>query len=213
LDLNPQPYKVEVATNGKLYLYYSYDPSIAATIQGGWIDFNQLYGRLIADNINEGLTLAALQYEISRLSAAASAAASAAGSAVVVPDLGKGVPTIATVQATQSSLAANVYTVQSRIAATTGGVFAVVWGIGIIGYAIFDAIKNNDMANAFIYQLKKKESNLAADNIADANTIQTTMDYTSNNFFLSNVSNFNANFSNLSLAQGFLNSNIQTNFK
>jgi hypothetical protein len=51
---------------------------------------------------------------------------------------------------------------------------------------------------------------LAAGKIADANTIQDTIDYTSNNFFLSNLSNFNANFSNLSLAQGFLNSNIQT---
>jgi hypothetical protein len=150
---------------------------------------------LIADNINQGLTLAALQFEISTLSAEAAAAfatASAAGTAVAVPDLGKGVPKIATVQATQSSLAANVYTVQSSIPATTGGGFVFVWGIG---YAIFDAIKNNDMANAFIYQLKKyKESYLAAGNIADANTIQTTMDYTSNNVFLSNSSNFDANF-------------------
>ena len=204
LDPDPPPYKVKVATNGKLYLYYSYDPAIAATITGGWIDFNQLYGRLIADNINQGLTLAALQYEISSLAASASAA----GAAVAIPDLGTGVPTASTIQATQSGLAANVYTVQSRIAATTGGGFAVVWGIG---YAIFDAIKNNDLANAFIYQLKKnKQSNLDAGNTADANTIQTAIDYTSNNFFLSNLSNFNNNISNLSLAQGFLNSNIQT---
>ena len=204
LDPNPPPYKVKIATNGKLYLYYSYDPAIAATITGGWIDFNQLYGRLIADNINQGLTLAALQYEISTLSAAVSAA----GTAVAIPNLGTGVPTPATVQATQSGLAANVYTVQSRIAATTGGGFAVAWGIG---YAIFDAIKNNDLANAFVYQLKKnKQSNLDAGNTADADTIQTTIDYTCNNFFLSNLSNFNANFSNLSLVQGFLNSNIQT---
>jgi hypothetical protein len=45
LDPNPPPYKVKIATNGKLYLYYSYDPAIAATIAGGWIDFNQLVDR------------------------------------------------------------------------------------------------------------------------------------------------------------------------
>jgi hypothetical protein len=68
LDPNPPPYKVKIATNGKLYLYYSYDPAIGLSLPGGWIDFNQLYGRLIADNINQGLTLAALQYEISSFS-------------------------------------------------------------------------------------------------------------------------------------------------
>ena len=47
-----------------------------------------------------------------------------------------------------------------------------------------------------------------AGNIADANTIQDTINYTSNNFFLSNLSNFNNNFSNLSLTQGFVNCNI-----
>ena len=201
LDPNPPPYKVKVATNGKLYLYYSYDPAIAATITGGWIDFNQLYGRLIADNINQGLTLAALQYEISSLSAVGSV-----GTAVPIPNLGTGVPTVSTVQATQNNLAANVYSVQSRIAATTGGGVAVAWGIG---YAIYDGLKNNDLANAFVYQLKQnKQSNLDAGNITDANTIQTTIDYTCNNFFLSNLSNLNNNFSNLSLIQGFINSNV-----
>ena len=201
LDPNPPPYKVKIATNGKLYLYYSYDPAIALSIPGGWIDINQLYGRQTADNINQGLTLAALQYEISSLSAMTSA-----GTAVPIPDLGKGVPTVSTIQATETGLAANVYSVQSRIAATTGGGFAVAWGIG---YAIFDAIKNNDLANAFVYQLKQnKQSNLDAGNITDANTIQDTINYTSNNFFLSNLSNFNYNFSNLSLSQGFINTNI-----
>jgi hypothetical protein len=126
LDPNPPPYKVKNATNGKSYLHYSYDPAIAATITRGWIDFNQLYGRLLADYFNQGLTLAALRYELSTLSAAASAA----GTAVVILNLGTGVPTVSTVPATQSGLAANVYTVQCRIAATTGDGF--------------DAIKNND---------------------------------------------------------------------
>lgn len=58
-------YRTKIDTDGKLKIYYTYDPLINATWGNGWIDVaNQLIGAA-ADSFNQGVLIGGLQVELS----------------------------------------------------------------------------------------------------------------------------------------------------
>jgi hypothetical protein len=62
-------YKVKIDIDGKLKLYWVYDPVINATWFSGWNDPLSMIVGLIADSVNQGVTLGGLQAEIGGVTA------------------------------------------------------------------------------------------------------------------------------------------------
>ena len=57
-------YRVKIDVDGKLKIYYTYDPFVSLTIGNGWIDVHTTLVSLIASDINIGVTTAALEAQI-----------------------------------------------------------------------------------------------------------------------------------------------------
>jgi len=57
-------YRVKIDVDGKLKIYYTYDPLINLTWGNGWIDPGNMIIGLVADSANQGATIAGLQTEI-----------------------------------------------------------------------------------------------------------------------------------------------------
>jgi hypothetical protein len=58
------PYRTKIGVDGKLYVYYTYDSSISATLTTSWIDVGNTLGGIFANNVNVGLTIGGIQAEI-----------------------------------------------------------------------------------------------------------------------------------------------------
>jgi len=58
------PYRTKIGIDGKLYVYYTYDNLISATLTTTWLDVANILGGIFANNVNVGLSLGALQAEI-----------------------------------------------------------------------------------------------------------------------------------------------------
>ena len=57
-------YRVKIDVDGKLKLYYTYDPVINLTWLNGWIDPANIIIGMIADSVNQGITIGVIQGEI-----------------------------------------------------------------------------------------------------------------------------------------------------
>ena len=57
-------YRVKIDIDGKLKVYYTYDPFISATITNSWIDVSTSLISLVASDINTGIALAGLEAQI-----------------------------------------------------------------------------------------------------------------------------------------------------
>jgi len=57
-------YRVKIDVDGKLKLYYTYDPSINLTWGNGWIDPANMIVGAVADSFNQGFTIGTLQAEV-----------------------------------------------------------------------------------------------------------------------------------------------------
>ena len=58
------PYRTKIGVDGKLYVYYTFNSSIAATYPTAWLDVADVLGGIFANNVNVGITLGAIQAEI-----------------------------------------------------------------------------------------------------------------------------------------------------
>ena len=216
-------HKVKIGNNGRLYIWYAYNPTISLTLPSQWIDINQEIGKQQADGLNQGsaivavenqiiiinTTLAELSAEIISLyglSSGSSGSGGLSGSAYNVPNLDNGTITTTAIENIRNNLLIRVQTVQNNIANLGGatGVLAVIWGIA-------EGFARTRYTNTMMDQLRSNlNSNLAIGNIENANIISNTINYTSNNYLTSNLKDVYDNYSNLGILQGFINCNIQT---
>ena len=214
-------HKVKIGNDGKLYIWYSYNPFISLTLPSQWVDINQEIGRQQADGLNQGAaivatenqiiiinsTLGALSGEITSLYALSSGGGvGLSGSPYNVPNLANGIITTATIDGIRNNLLIRGQTVQNYIANLGGatGFLAVIYGI-------VEGFSRTRYINTMLDQLNSNlNCNLASGNIANANIIRNTINYTSNNYLISNLRDVYDNYSNLGINQSFLNSNIQT---
>ena len=60
-------YRVKIDVDGKLKLYYTYDPAINLTWGNGWIDPTNMIIGAVADSANQAITIGAIQAEITLL--------------------------------------------------------------------------------------------------------------------------------------------------
>jgi len=66
IDVDPPnlDYKVKIDTDGKLRLYYTYNPLINATWFSGWIEPMDIIIGLVADSLNQGTTISGMEIQI-----------------------------------------------------------------------------------------------------------------------------------------------------
>jgi hypothetical protein len=216
-------YKVKIGNDGKLYIWYSYNPFISLTLISQWIDLNQEIGKQQADGLNQGSAIVALENQVIlinstltaisgeltslyALSSGSSGTGGLSGSAYNVPRLDNGIITTAEIDSIRNNLITRTQTVQNYITNLGGatGVLAVIYGIA-------EGFGRSRYVNTMIDQLTSNlNSNIAIGNTQNAQIISNTRSYTSNNYLISNLKDVYDNYSNLSLLQGFINCNIQT---
>jgi len=216
-------YKVKIGNDGKLYIWYSYNPFISLTLISQWIDLNQEIGRQQADGLNQGSAIVALENQVILINSTLTAISGEltslyglasgsggygglSGSAYNVPRLNNGIITTAEIDSIRNNLITRAQTVQNYITNLGGAtpVLAVIYGIA-------EGFGRSRYVNTMIDQLTSNlNSNIAIGNTQNAQIISNTMIYTSNNYLISNLKDIYDNYSNLSLLQGFINCNIQT---
>jgi hypothetical protein len=64
VSLNVPDYRVKIDFDGKLKVYYTYDPFISLTIGNTWLDVSTSLASLTTSDINIGITLAGLEAQI-----------------------------------------------------------------------------------------------------------------------------------------------------
>lgn len=216
-------YKVKIGNDGKLYLWYSYNPFISLTLPSQWVDINQEIGKQQADGLNQGSaivtienqiilinsTLTAISGEITSLYGLASGSSGSGGlsaSPYNVPRLDNGIITTAEIESIRNNLIIRAQTVQNYITNLGGatGILAVIYGIA-------EGFSRIRYTNTMIDELRSNlNTNIGIGNTQNAEIISNTMIYTSNIYLSSNLKDVYDNYSNLGIIQGFINTNIQT---
>jgi hypothetical protein len=216
-------HKVKIGNDGRLYIWYAYNPSISLTLPSQWVDVNQEIGKQQADGLNQGAAIVGVENQIIiinttltelsgeiislyGLSSGSSGSGGLSGSAYNVPNLDNGIITTAAIDNIRNNLLIRAQTVQNYVANLGGatGILAVIWGIA-------EGLGRTRYTNTMMDQLRSNlSSNLEIGNIENANIISNTINYTSNNYLTSNLKDVYDNYSNLGILQGFINSNIQT---
>jgi len=220
--LNIPNHRVKIGNDGKLYIYYSFDPAISATLLSGWIDLNQEIGKQQADGFNQGASIAGLEGQILVLNAVdveltkqivelfglvgGGAGGSLAGSAVNIPNVQNGLITSTQIESIRNSLNINLTATQSALT-NMGGATA---GLSII-YGVYQTLRNNDYINSILDGLRSNiDSNITNGYLANVPILSNANYYTSNNFLRENLNNVNIYTCNLALYNGFINCNIIT---
>jgi len=217
---NAPNYRVKIGNDGKLYVYYNFDPAISATLLSGWVDLNQEIGKQQADGLNQGAAIAGLEGQIAVLNVvdaelsseivnlyslvSGNAGGSLAGAPYNVPNVQNGLITSTQIENIRNSLSANLTATQNALT-NMGGATA---GFAFI-YGVYQSLKNNDYINSILGGLRSNiNSNITNGYLANVPILSNANYYTSNIFLRENLNNVNYYTCNLALYQGFINSNI-----
>lgn len=231
------PYRVRIKPDGKLYVYYTYDPSISLTNYSDWIDVGNTLVSILANNINTGIALTGLQAEVLLLKDKEEADIVGVYSAMVrlhegdlIYDLDElyehrdGVLNGLTEVQTNSRLTDAFNNILQAIRTQSltylnraGNSIALMVqenptisfaiGTGSVVFGIVYSIAQQGSFNNYLNSLYKD----IRSNINLTNTEKSNLiAYTSNTLIASNIVQMAVNYSNMSKEQGFINSNILT---
>lgn len=231
------PYRVKIKPDGKLYVYYTYDPSISLTNYTDWIDVGNTLVSILANNINTGLVITGLGAQLIFLTEKEEADIIGVYNAMVKLHEGDLIYEFTelmnyrqdVVNGLTEELTGNTlndafsgvrnflnsgrisYLNQANqaiaIAINNNPYISFALGIGGVVFGIVYGLAQQTSFNNYLSSLYKDiNSNINLSSTSKSNLIA----YTSNTLIASNIIEMAVNYSNLTLAQGYINCNIQT---
>lgn len=231
------PYRVRIKQDGKLYVYYTYDPSISLTNPTDWVDVGNTIVSILANNVNTGIALTGLQAEVLLLKDKEEADILGVYNAMVrlhegdlIYDLDDlynhrtGILSGLTEVETSSRLTDAFNNIRLAIGSQSltflnraGNSIALMVqenptisfaiGTGSVVFGIVYSIAQQGSFNNYLNSLYKDIRN----NVNLTNVEQSNLiAYTSNTLIASNIVEMAVNYSNMTKQQGFINSNILT---
>jgi len=229
-------YRVKIDIDGKLKVYYTYDPFISLTITNSWIDVATSLISLVASDINIGITLAGLEAQIQNNMVTVQEQFAALFCNLYEDDIINGAARTRLEQDTAAILASSsvtttrgtleqLYTYLSafyrtqRLSRLSQAVNLINLRISQNAAAAF-FLGIGGVALSFIYSISQAESHNDYISTVLNGKISSNLNFTTEQkreLYESNALSITSNYIdqlegyyNLSLAQGFINSNITT---